>query len=341
MRKSTWSVSGLALAAMLASGPLQAGETKRISALFFEGCEKTCEGFKAGMAASKFPVEIAIIDVNQDKAKIPDAVKQMESQKPDLVLLYGTSATVTALGTLDKAQDKTFMNSVPVVFTAVADPVGSKIVKSLEQSGRANVTGTFNRVPEKLNIQAIRRLDPGFAKIGLLYHANEQNSVAKLKEITELGKTEGFAVIGEELKSDGKNPPELSEIERGLTALKQQGVSWLYVGSSSFLNANGALFTETATKLGIAVVSPYPALVTEKSALMSIAAPREEVGALAAQQALKVLRDGAKPGDLPIEKSQHFTYTLNLGVAKQLGMTIPNAPEGTPLMVQEFFLSAP
>jgi putative tryptophan/tyrosine transport system substrate-binding protein len=313
---------------------------KKISAIFFEGCEKTCEGFKKAIDDSKFPVTIEIIDLKLDKTKIQETVTQIKAARPDLVLVYGTTATVAALGTLEKAADPQFINDIPVVFTAVADPVGSKVIESLAKTGRKNVTGTFNRVPEKLNIQAIKRLDSGFSKLGVLFNANEQNSVAKVKELQELSSKEGFEVLAVELKTEGKNLPPVEEISRGLQALKDQNVTWLYVGSSSYLNVNGKFFTEAATTMGIAVVSPYPALVTSEQALMSIAAPREEVGALAAGQSLKILRDGATPGDLPVEVAQHFTYTLNLDVAKQLNMKILNAPENQHTMTQDFFLSA-
>jgi putative tryptophan/tyrosine transport system substrate-binding protein len=315
-------------------------DAKTISAIFFEGCEKTCEGFKQKIESSKFSVDVTIIDLKQDKSKIKETVAQLRATKPDLVLVYGTSATLGTIGTLDKASDPEFISDIPVVFTAVADPVGSKLVKSLEDTGRSNVTGTFNRVPEKLNIQAIKSVDASFNQLGMLYHSNEANSVAKMKELTALGAELGFAVNSVELKSDGKNPPAVEEIAIGLQALKSQNVKWLYIGSSSFLNANGKVFTETATRMGIAVVSPYPALVTEQQALISIAAPREEVGALAAEQALKIIRDGAKPSDLPIEKAKHFVFTLNMKVAKQLNVATPaNADPAKATYSQDFFLS--
>lgn len=66
-----------------------------------------------------------------------------------------------------------------------------------------------------------------------------------------------------------------------MAELREQGVRWLYVGSSSFLNANGELFTKTAVEHGIAIVSPYEPLVREHHAMLSIAARLEDVGRLA------------------------------------------------------------
>jgi putative tryptophan/tyrosine transport system substrate-binding protein len=316
LRNSLFTFVSLALMANTASAETR----KHIQAVFFEGCEKTCEGFLEGITKSNYPVDVNVIDVKQDKALLVEAMKTIESSKPDLVLLYGTSTTLALLGPLDKADDPKYIHNVPVVFTAVADPVGSKLVKSLDESGRDNVTGTYNRVPEKLNIQAIKTLDAGLTKLGMLYNANEANSLSKVKELQTLAPTMGVEIVAVEMKSDGTNPPALTEIGLGL-------------------KANGKVFVQQATDNNIAVVSPYPALVKTAGAVLSIAAPREEVGALAAEQALKVLRDGAKPGALHIEVATHFTYTINVNMAKKLGITTPEANHDTEL-VHDFFLPA-
>ena len=100
---------------------------------------------------------------------------------------------------------------------------------------------------------------------------------------------------------------------------------WLYLGSSSFLNSNGDFFTRQAVEHGIAVVSPYEPLVRENQALLSIAARLEDVGRLAAEQALRILRDGAMPGDLPIVRATDFAYVVNMDVAKRLNRFPPFA----------------
>jgi putative ABC transport system substrate-binding protein len=76
---------------------------------------------------------------------------------------------------------------------------------------------------------------------------------------------------------------------------------------------------------GIAVVSPYEPLVRKYQALLSIAARLEDVGRLAAQQALRILRDGATPGDLPIVRATDFAYVVNMDVAKKLNRFPPFA----------------
>ena len=76
---------------------------------------------------------------------------------------------------------------------------------------------------------------------------------------------------------------------------------------------------------GIAIVSPYEALVRNDSALLSVAAREDDIGRLAARQALAILRDGQKPGDLPILSATDFAYVLNMDVARQLDKLPPFA----------------
>ncbi len=301
----------------------QAGDRPKILGVFYEGCEKTCQGFTKAMNESGFAHELEILDLKQDKTRIAAAVDKVKAEKPDLVVVYGTTTTVGMLGTLEKADPAKTVSEVPVVFTAVADPIGSKVIKSFEDSGRPNITGTFNRVPEKLNVQIIKRYDPSFTKLGLLYHANEKNSVLKRDELQKLAEEMGFELVALELEPGSTELPKPESIEPRMKDLQAQGVKWLYLGSSSFLNAQGAITTQAAVDHGIGLVSPYPALVKEHKALLSIAAPREEVGALAAEQVLKVLRDKTAPQQIPIAIATRFTYTVNADVAKHLGLEPP------------------
>ena len=59
-------------------------------------------------------------------------------------------------------------------------------------------------------------------------------------------------------------------------------------------------------------------MVREYSALLSVATREGDVGRLAAEQALLILRDGKIPGDLPIARATDFAYVVNMEIAKEL-----------------------
>ena len=327
MERPMNAIQTITLAAVLAVAlaSAAAAETKRIYGIFYEGCEHVCEGFKAALADSGFDAELVVRDIAMDKSVLPRAVEEARALPADLVLTYGTSVTLGTIGTLANADDPRYLNDIPAVFTMVADPFGSNIAAGFDGSGRPNVAGTFNRVPEAVNIEVIRQYDRSFGKLGLLYNNDEANSVAKRNEIAGIAPSLGIELVALELDPGNPGQPDPATIAERLAELRKHGVRWVYLGSSSFLSRNGAAFTEAAVENGLAVVSPYESMVRDHKALLSIAAREEDVGRLAAEQTLRILRDGVTPGDLPIVRATEFAYVVNMDVARQLNLFPPFA----------------
>lgn len=322
--KPAWSLAAAA-SLFLATSFAAAAGTKTILGVFYEGCEHLCQGFKDAIAESGFDATVEVFDIAQDKSRLPAAVELARERQVDLVLTFGTSVTLGVIGTLDDIGDPRFLQDIPVVFTVVADPFGTRIAESFEGSGRTNVAGTFNRVPEAVNVEVVRQYDPDFRKLGLLYHGNERNSVIKKEELEALLPELGIEFVPIELDPGNSGTPDPALIPLRIAELREQGVRWMYVGSSSFLRFEGKAFTTAAVENGIAIVSPYESLVREESALLSIAARYYDVGKLAADQALAILRDGATPGHLPIVRASDFAYVVNMDVARKLERIPPFA----------------
>lgn len=300
-----------------------AADTKTILGVFYEGCEHLCNGFMDAIAASGFDAEVVVVHIHQDKNRIPGVVDFARENDVDLVLTFGTSVTLGVIGTLDDVGKPKFLDNIPVVFTAVADPFGTRIAESFEHSGRANVAGTFNRVPEAVNVEIIRQYDPEFTKLGLLYNSDERNSVIKKEELETLLPNFGIEFVAIEVDPGNPDAPDPDLIPVRMAEFRDRGVRWMYLGSSSYLRFNGDIYTSAAVENGIAIVSPYESLVREENALLSIAARYYDVGTLAAEQALSILRDGATPGDLPIIQASDFAYVVNMDVARELNRIPP------------------
>lgn len=317
----------LILISCVSSSSVLAQEKPTILGVFYSGCEHLCAGFKDRIAESGFDANVVIHDIAQDKSQLPGIVAEARAMKADLVLTWGTNVTLGIIGTLDDADDPRYLNDIPVVFTVVADPFGTRIAKDFSGSGRPNVAGTFNRVPESVNIEVIRQYDPSFTKLGLLYHSNERNSVIKKEELEALAPTLRIELVAIELDPGNQGPPDPATIPLRMAELRERGVRWMYLGSSSFLRSGdiGELFTSSAVENGIAIVSPYESLVREQQALLSIAARYYDIGRLAADQALRILRDGATPGDLPIVQATDLAYVVNMAVARKLNLIPPFA----------------
>lgn len=101
-----------------------------------------------------------------DANNLQPIAQKLASEKPDLILAIATpSAQAVAGATKD----------IPILITAVTDPVGAKLVNSLQKPG-TNVTGTTDMNPIKEQLELLKQLVPGAKNIGVIYNAGEQNS---------------------------------------------------------------------------------------------------------------------------------------------------------------------
>jgi putative ABC transport system substrate-binding protein len=289
----------------------------------WRGCEDACKGFKDYLGELGRDITITERDAGQDKAVLPGILAEAQAAKPDLIVSWGTSVTRGLAGTMSQLDDPAYNHDIPQVFMIVADPVGSGIVASLESTGRPNLTGTYNRIPETVTIEAIRKILPDFRRLGLLYNEDETNSVRKKEELENLATSAGFELVALPIARGDDGAPLAEDIAPRMRALKKAGAEFVYVGSSSFLRANSALFGAAIRDNKLPALSPYEKMVLEGSALLSVAARYYDVGRLAGQQAKAILFDGMQPGDLPVLRMTQFAFTLNLSVARNIGVFPP------------------
>ncbi len=312
----------IAFVAMVFAGPVTSAPLK-IYGIWYEGCEATCKSFAETIKASGLDAELIVRDAQQDKKLLPGFVQEAKDMHVDLVTTYGTSATVGTIGRIGDADTSGLITDIPVVFMFVSDPFGAHIAESFDKSGRDNVTGTYNRVPEDVNLEAIKTIRPGFKKLGMLYTQSEPNSVAKVEEMKKLAATNGFELVALEIDPGNTDTPDPALLPARVAELAKAGVDFVYVGSSSFLSKNGPAFTDAAVANGLPVLSPYEEMVRDNNALISIAARAEDVGRVAAEQTLRILKDGKNPGDLPIARVTDFAYVVNMKVAQKLNLFPP------------------
>ncbi|MDA5093694.1 ABC transporter substrate-binding protein [Aliiroseovarius sp. KMU-50] len=308
---------------LIFGSPADAGP-KKIYAVTWEGeCEHSCKGFIETIENSGFDAEVILRLSHQDKSKFPGFIEESRQLGADLVATYGTSVTLGLLGRKSDDGNPQFINGVPGVFWYVADPFGTGIAESFDGSGRAHIAGTFNRVPEAVNIRTIRSIKPDFQHLGILYNGNERNSLIKVEEHRVLSQELGYDFTAIELDPGNAGVPDPALISTRMQELSDAGVDFIYLGSSSYLRIHAEVFTEAAVEKGLPILSPYEELVRENKALVSIAARAYDVGREAAEQTLKILRDGDTPGDLPIARITDFAYVVNMEVARKLKIFPP------------------
>ncbi len=294
-------------------------EHKQVYMVVWRGCEEACQGFINHVKANNLAVNVIVKDAARDKKKIPVLLDEIKKAKADLVVTWGTSVTLATVGTLGSAGEDT-LKTIPVVFMIVADPIGAKIIKSYQIPGRDNVTGVRNRVPEKINIKAIKTFLPTFKHLGLLYNPQEANSQLKAKELEKLAMKMQFKLSARPLTLTSTGEIDKEALNSQMAEFKQSQVDFVYLGSSSLIRKSGAMFTQAALDNQLPTLSPYEQLVRESNALFSVAAKYSDVGELAAHQMKEILFNKQAPSALPVLAVKKFAYVINMRVAKALDL---------------------
>lgn len=201
---------------------------------------------------------------------------------------------------------------IPVVFTAVTDPVSAKLVKSLEAPG-ANVTGVSDLLPMKPQLELIKKLVPQATRVGFIYNPGEANSVALLKatqrEAADLGLTivEGVA-------------PNSGAVQGGARSLVGK-VDVIYIPNDSTVVTAVEAIVGVGTDAKIPVIAGDTASV-ERGAIAALGFDYYDLGVQTGDVVAEIF-GGKKPGDIPVLTMKKLDLHLNKKTAAAQGVTLP------------------
>ena len=120
-----------------------------------------------------------------DFATAQTIAEKFASGKVDLVLAI---ATPTAQATANVIRD------IPILITAVTDPVAAGLVESIERPG-TNVTGTSDLTPVAKQLELLKTIAPQAKRVGVLYNPGEANSLVQLDLARKAAAGLGFSVV--------------------------------------------------------------------------------------------------------------------------------------------------
>jgi putative ABC transport system substrate-binding protein len=198
------------------------------------------------------------------------------------------------------------------VFTAVTDPVGAKLVSSLERPG-GNVTGLSDLSPIGLHLDLIREIAPDTARLGVIYNPGEANSITLLELIRKEAPARGLEIVE-------AAAPRSADVLPAAESLVGK-VDAIYVPTDNTV----VTALEAVVKVGTDNRLPVFAGDTDSVARGAIAALGFNYYDLGRQTGKIVARvlEGANPGDIPVEGVQITELYLNPGAAESMGVTIP------------------
>jgi putative ABC transport system substrate-binding protein len=226
-------------------------------------------------------------------------------------------AVIMSTGTPATQVARAATTTIPIVMTAVGDPVGSGIVASLARPG-GNVTGLslLDTDLDGKRIELLKEAVPGLSRIAMLWSPNDPGMTLAFSRVEVASQTLRLALQSLAVRDPGQFPEALQAAGTGRAEA-------LIVTAQPFTIRHQTQILNVATKLRL------PAMYTDRrfvdaGGLMAYGPSLADVYRRAATYVDRILK-GAKPADLPVEQPTKFEFVVNLRTAKDLGLVIPPA----------------
>ncbi len=261
------------------------------------------KGFKDGLKEKGFRVKFNIHIANGDEAVNVEIAKRIANEHPDLVLAISTPSAQACMRNLPDAI---------ILFSAVTDPVAAGLVASLNKPG-PNITGMTDMSPVARHVALIQELQPKLKKLGVLYNANETNSVSVVRILQEECRKRGIEVVGKTV--DKKE--HVAEAAAGLVG--QCDAVYIPTDNTvvSAMESVARICGKNRRPLYAADVDSVP-----RGALISLAIDYYGMGRQTARMAERILQ-GEAPASLPVESLEDFRIHVNLKAAEIMGIELP------------------
>jgi len=241
-----------------------------------------------------------------DYGRLPALANELIASRVDVLVVDSTPGVKVA---------RAATTSVPIVMISVGDPVASGFVSSLSRPG-GNVTGLSNVVGDvsAKYVELMRQAVPHLSRIGVLVNPDNSTHAGIAANVQSSARAMGLSAT----LIAARRP---ADIDAAFATLRKENMGALIVLGDPF-------YGQQARQLGeLALANRVPTLATNRSlaeagGLMSYGQDLVEHYRRAAAYVDKLLK-GAKPADLPIERSTKIEFVINLKTAKALGLTIP------------------
>jgi len=240
---------------------------------------------------------------------ISRGVTELIKTAPEVIVSYATPG----LAAVRRAT-----STIPIVFVATTDPVGSGIAQSLAQPG-GNATG-FTTAEFGMSgkwLELLKDLAPNIKRVAVLQDPTSgSSSIAQFAAIQTVGPSLGVDLVSLPLQQD-------RQIKEVVTGFARSSNTGLIATRTAAAISHRDLIIDLAARLRLPTVYPLRLFVTA-GGLAAYGPDIVEEYRQAASYVNRILK-GEKPGELPIQAPTKYELVLNLKTAKALGLEIPPA----------------
>lgn len=301
-----------ALAAMACAGAARAAEpvTVAVTAIVeHPALDAARDGIKTELAAAGYEegknLRFLYESAQGNPATAAQIARKFVGERPDVIVPISTPSAQAVVGAT---------KDIPVVFTAVTDPVGAKLVTDPMKPG-GNVTGMSDLSPIGQHLDLIKEILPEAQTLGVIYNPGEANSLTLLELIRKEAPARGLAIRE-------AAAPKSADVLPAAQSLVGK-VDAIYVPTDNTV----VTALEAIVQVGERNKLPVFAGDTDsvpRGAIAALGFNYFDVGRQTGKIVARVL-NGEKPGDIPVQGVEITELVVNPKAAEAMGVTIPEA----------------
>ena len=252
-------------------------------------------------------VRLVVRSADMKLERLPGLARELVDAQSDVIVAITTPGTRAAIEAT---------RSIPIVMAIVGDPVAMGFVKNLSRPG-ANVTGVSNLTAELASkrLQIVKEVVPAGKRVAVMFNPDDPVTTTQMRQTSDVAPRMAVEVRFFPVRTHAALPIAF----KAAGEWQADAVMWLAGQSDAFMVPT----VELATGRKLPAMFPNIA-ATKVGALMAYAADHREQYRRAAAYVDKLIK-GARPADVPVEQPTKFVLSVNLKVARAIGVTIPQS----------------
>lgn len=263
--------------------------------------ELTAKGQELGVT---FDFEPYTHNGQADSTVLNQIAADLVADKVDIIIPIATPAAMVM-------QNATEDNQIPVVFSAVTDPVGAGLVAGNDVPG-ANITGVSDAIDTEAIFNLIVAANPDTDKVGLLYDKSQAGSIKSIEDAKKYCDENGIEYV----EKTGTTTPEIQAAADALVAEKVDAI--FTPQDNTIMTAELAIF-EKFTEAGIPHYTGADSFALN-GAFCGYGVNYTNLGVVTADMVVDVLVNGADPATTPVNVLSDGIITINTETAEAVGI---------------------
>lgn len=220
-------------------------------------------------------------------------------------------AAIVAIATPSAQAVVAATKDIPVVYSAVTDPVAAKLVKSWDASG-TNVTGVSDLSPLTRHLELIRRVAPAAKRVGVIYSPGEANSVAIVEALKKAAPAAGFVLV------EASAPRSVDVAGAAQSLVGKADVIYAPTDNNVMSAFEGIVKVAQAAKIPVVAADTD---AVKRGAVAALGLNYYDIGRQTGKVVVRIL-NGEAPGAIPSQTSQSFELFVNPAAAQKQGVTL-------------------